>query len=327
MASNSHQRSGSSGHSTRRKQVHVGTGARSRTASAEPRVEVERSRHDGGRSGREQAERPASGSKGRRSDPRRPARPLSAKQQERERLRIERRRVLLRRALLALGVLAAIAGLRAALVASPLFTVTEVEVLGASELSSEEVIAIADIGDDATLLRLDEDAILERLSGIAWIESADVVRSLPSTVRLEVVERRRYVMVDTGTAFWAVDESGRVLAESVPSTSTPVPVVRDVPAFDPVPGEVTDSEELQNAIRVVAGISEDLRVLLKTISAPSVEETGILTSVNIEIMIGEAVQLREKSSLALDIMTEQGSGVVFIDVRSVERAISRGIGN
>ena len=40
--------------------------------------------------------------------------------------------------------------------------------------------------------------------------------------------------------------------------------------------------------------------------------------------MGEAVELEEKSVLVADILAAQGDRVVFIDVRSIERPISRG---
>jgi cell division protein FtsQ len=122
-----------------------------------------------------------------------------------------------------------------------------------------------------------------------------------------------------------VDRSGRVLGESIPETSAAVPVIRDVGAFDPVAGEITGSEAVKNALAVLKGISPELHEMTVTLSAPTPEETALLTEGNVEVMLGRAEQLTEKSVLALEIMREQGSGVVFIDVRSLERPISRGL--
>ncbi|MBN2248172.1 MAG: cell division protein FtsQ/DivIB, partial [Coriobacteriia bacterium] len=163
--------------------------------------------------------------------------------------------------------------------------------------------------------------------GLSWIESADVVRRFPSTALLRIEERERFVMLDLGDSFWALDRAGRVLGESMPATATPVPLVRDVPTFTPVAGEVVQADEVVNAINVLAGISPELRARVKTLSSPSQEETSLITDTAVEIMIGRAEQLGEKSALALEIMAEQGSSVVFIDVRSLERPISRGLGD
>ncbi|MHB1018212.1 MAG: cell division protein FtsQ/DivIB [Coriobacteriia bacterium] len=208
---------------------------------------------------------------------------------------------------------------------SGLFAIERVTVEGASELSIEEVVAVAAIEPGETLLGIDEDGVVERLESLAWIESADLVRRYPSTALLRIEERERFVMLDLGNTFWALDRTGRVLGESVPATTTPVPLIRDVPAFAPVVGEIVRADEVGNAIRVFAGISSELRASVKTLSSPSAEETSLITDTSVEIMIGRAEQLSEKSALALEIMEEQGSAVVFIDVRSLERPVSRGL--
>jgi len=210
---------------------------------------------------------------------------------------------------------------------SGLFAIEQVTVEGARELSPEEVVAVAAIEPGETLLGIDEDAVVGRLEGLSWVERADVVRRYPSTALLRIEERERFVMLDLGETFWALDRQGRALGESMPVTATPAPLLRDVPAVTPVPGEVIDTEEVRNAIQVLTGISPELREMVRVISSPSAGETSLITESNIEIMIGPAEQLREKSSLALEIIAEQGSAVVFIDVRSLERPISRGLSN
>lgn len=210
---------------------------------------------------------------------------------------------------------------------SELFAIEQVTVEGARELSAEEVIAVAAIGPGETLLGIDEDEVVGRLEGLSWIASADVIRKYPSTAVLRIQERERFIMLDLGSSFWALDRNGLVLGESMPVTATPVPLVRDVPAFAPVAGQVVQAEEVMNAIEVLAGISPELRDVVSMLASPSPEETSLITDTSVEIMIGRPEQLREKSALALEIMAEQGGAVVFIDVRSLERPVSRGLGD
>lgn len=327
MASNSHQRSSSSGRSRTRKLTHVGHGTKSRTYSAQPKVEVKTdadTRQSGRVSGRgsrpDVAPSRRGGKKG--SGPRRNPSP---KQVERQRVRAEQRRVLVRTAVLVAGSIALLWLAWAGITNSGLFAIEQVTVEGASELSPDEVVAVAAIEPGETLLGIDEDAVVRRLEGLPWIERADVVRRYPSTALLRIEERERFVMLDQGETFWALDHQGRALGESMPVTATPVPLLRDVPAVTPIPGEFVDVEEVRNAIQVLAGISPELRATVRVISSPSVGETSLITDSNIEIMIGPAEQLREKSALALEIIAEQGSAVVFIDVRSLERPVSRGL--
>lgn len=208
---------------------------------------------------------------------------------------------------------------------SQLFEIERIDVTGNEQLAEAEVLASADVPEGATLLRIDEDAILDGLRANPWVAQADLSRRIPSTLRITVVERVPVALVDTGVSFWYVDGDGRVIVESTPDTSTVLPVVRDVPDFTAEPGVVSRSENLRNALAVLRGISTSLASSVKVITAPTKNETTLLTATGVEIMIGEAVRLEEKSLVVEDILAERGEQVVFIDVRSVERPISRGL--
>jgi len=234
--------------------------------------------------------------------------------------------VLQLRVAVAVGAVVALWASWAALSGSQVFEIKRVEVTGLTTLAVDDVTARAGIEEGATLLRLDEAEVVARLLEDPWIADAELVRRWPATLRIAVTEREPAAVVDTGVTFWFVDAGGRVLSESVPSSATVLPVVRDVPDFAAEPGTVSESAILKNALEVLAGLSAELRSSVRTVSAPTINETALLTATGVEIMMGEAVRLEEKSGLVTDIMAAQGNQVVFIDVRSVERPISRGLG-
>ncbi len=227
-------------------------------------------------------------------------------------------------------VIAAVAGVLLIWVAvsgSQLFEIERVDVVGVSSLSAEAVIARAALGEGETLLRVDGDAVVARLLEDPWIREASVKRRPPSTLRIEITERVPAAVVDTGVSFWFVESQGRVLTESVPSSATVVPVIRDIPDFVAEPGVTSESVALLNALDVLSGLSEELRSTVRSITAPSIDKTTLLTTTGVEIMVGEAVNMKEKSVIVTDILAAEGDRVVFIDVRSIERPISRKLGD
>jgi cell division protein FtsQ len=240
-----------------------------------------------------------------------------------QQLRARRRRLLV----VVAGLVACVAGWMA-LYNSDVLRIRQVEVVGARTLDVASVEASAAVPADATMLRSHSAEIERRLMANPWIAKATVKRVLPATLRIEITERVPYALLDTGTVFWSIDEEGRVLGlATVETTSASTLVmIRDVPAFQPMPGEVASSKELANALEVLKGIDPGLRDRVRGVSAPSVEETVLITEGSIEIMIGEATRLAEKSALVKGILEAQGDKVVFIDVRSVERPVSRGLG-
>jgi len=241
------------------------------------------------------------------------------KRDERERRISETRRRRQIRIAIVVAVVVTIVTGTISLYRSQLFSIDEVQVIGAERLTVDTVRSRAAVPDDATLLRYPAQEIKERLLGYAWIAEAQVTRDFPHTLRIRIVERKPVALVDTGETFWAVDETGMVLGEqSLEETST-LPVVRDVPGLDLKAGRASTSEVLINALKVLSGISAELHGELRAVTAPSIDETTLLTTENVEILIGEGTELETKSLRALTIMRKYAGNVVFIDVRSTER--------
>jgi cell division protein FtsQ len=168
--------------------------------------------------------------------------------------------------------------------------------------------------------------IQDRLKAHPWIAEATVQRSFPGTVRLTIVERQPAALVDTGEGMWLVDSSGYVMAKIRQDTTPTVAVVRDAKDFKPSVGQVTASATLLNALAVLSGISNELRAEVRTVSAPSVDETALMTKESVEVLIGAADELEKKDLIVRKILGEQRGKVVFIDVRATDRPVSRGLG-
>lgn len=327
MASNSNRKSGSSGSSSNRRKVHVGTGSHSRKLSEQP---VTHPKPKAARQPNILIDAPTRGVRPRTFEAEAPRSGVGQKvarekRDERERRRAEQIRLMrLRVTVTAIVVVLAISGITA-LYRSQIFDIRTVEVLGTSTLTQEAVRARAAVPENATLFRYPEHAIRERLLADAWIADVQVTRNYPHTLRIRVTERVPVAIVDTGDTFWVVDGAGFVLGEqSLEETSTLV-VVRDIPGLDLKTARQTSSEILRNALGVLTGITEDLHDKVRAVSAPSIDETTLITTDNVEVLVGEAVELPKKDLIVLKILRDQAGAVVFIDVRNTERPVSRGL--
>lgn len=209
---------------------------------------------------------------------------------------------------------------------SPMFTIKNIEIVGIQHASEAELLREAAVPTGTTLPAVDTSAIEKRLRENPWVASVDVKRHLPSTLRIEVQERTPVALVDDGTAFWYIDGTAMVLGESAPETQSAIPVIRDVPGYSGVPGTVRDIEPLTNALVAIASMPDELKTIVRGISAPSVDETTLVTDSGVEIRIGDATEdLERKAGIALSILADKGDSVVYIDVRSVQNPISRGL--
>ncbi|MCL4079102.1 FtsQ-type POTRA domain-containing protein [Coriobacteriia bacterium Es71-Z0120] len=263
-----------------------------------------------------------------RGGPREPGvgdRIAKAKRLERERKRLQRKRRNQVRALVSIALVVASAVGISALARSSVFEIRQVEVVGVRHLSAETVIGKAAVPSGATLLRFPKAAIAERLAADPWVAEVHLTRDFPHTLRIRIVERVPFARVDAGQAIWLIDANGMVLSEDSAETSAALPVVRDVPGLELKPGRKSTSEVLHNALQVLAGLPRDFYSQVRAVSAPSIDETSLITTDNVEIMVGEAVDVPKKGEVARKIMREQGKDVVFIDVRNPDRPVSRGL--
>jgi cell division protein FtsQ len=337
MTSTSGRRSGSSDDSTRRRERRTGSGTSDRptvyisTRGRDRSLDDVRSAAEEARGGAR-----AGGGQGRGARTSRrtgePGKQLTRAQSDaldrrnargaRESAR--RRAVYLRSGLVFAGVLLSLLAC-VAVYRSDLFSISRVEILGNVRLSADRVRALAKVPADATLIRFPAAQVAARVSADPWVAEVTVTRVFPDAMRIRVVERRPAAMVDAGATLWLIDGAGMVLGKrSLEQTATMV-VIRDVPGLALAPGKVTSSGPLLNAVAVLEGLSTQLRSRVGSVSAPTEDGTTLYTRDKIEIVFGEASDVRAKDALVRRILEEQKGKVISIDVRTLDRPTWRGL--
>lgn len=108
-------------------------------------------------------------------------------------------------------VLAAVLGLSWAVYryaqTTPRFAVQKIDVSGTRRLVREDLLAAADLKEGVNLFALDVDKAEKALLSSPWVAQVRVVRRLPSTVRVELVEHEpRAIATISGTSFLVSEE-------------------------------------------------------------------------------------------------------------------------
>lgn len=180
-----------------------------------------------------------------------------------------RRRVILRRRLVAVLTLLTVVGLTYSVFFTPLLGVRYVDVRGAMVLTDDEIRRTADIQPGSPLVRLDLRGIRERVAAMPRIATIEVERQLPGTVRLLISERVPVGSVKLPDGFHLVDATGKdyavlpAAAPGVPELVLAAPSSAD-PATRAVVGVLTDlPEKLRpDVVQVSATAGADVKVTL-----------------------------------------------------------------
>lgn len=355
MASNSDRRSDSSAHSSRRSPGTRSTGKTTRGTGAKKTIEINVSKRiaaerkqpattvrgaQGGRDRTPRTDRASASASARgrggdrpvpardaQSDLRRAGRKIAdAKASDRVRREREaRRRSRLRLLLISLCV-ALVLGGSFALYRSTFLLVEKVQVTGTSRLTRAEILDLAAISPDETMLRVPKKDIAARILKNPFVAEVRISRNLPSTLVIRVTERSALAVIEMpDSGAWLISEDRHWLAAASAEETASMLVVRSVPDESPKAGAQTTGQIVANALEIVEGLSPELREMTASINAPSIGKTELVTKQGVAIFLGSSDQLEVKDELARRILADNPGKVVYINVRVVDRPTWRGL--
>ncbi len=112
-------------------------------------------------------------------------------------------------------------------IASPRFAVRDVEVGPSTRVTADEIRDLSGVRIGDRLLAVDPDAVAARLATHPWILSARVRRELPSTLAIEVTERKAVASALLG-ALYLLDADGRPFKRATFAEADGLPVITGV---------------------------------------------------------------------------------------------------
>jgi cell division protein FtsQ len=145
-------------------------------------------------------------------------------------------------------------GARRYLLSTPRFAVRTVEVEGTRRLSAAEVAKLGGVAVGANVLALDLEAARAAIAADPWVESAQVTRKLPATVRIAVVEREARALVNIGGELYLATRDGDLFKKTAPDDPYDLPVVSGI-----LPDKVAhDRAGAVLEVKRVLDVAEDL---------------------------------------------------------------------
>jgi cell division protein FtsQ len=105
------------------------------------------------------------------------------------------------------------------------FRLRTIEVEGASPLATTDIVRAAQIYKNQPMLGLDLTELRRRIEAVGWVKEARVVRLLPDTLVVAVVERRQLAVWQHDGRQMVIDEHGHPIPEADPARFASLPLV------------------------------------------------------------------------------------------------------
>ena len=188
---------------------------------------------------------------------------------------------------LIIGVLVVtIVGGSIGLYVSPLLRVQDVQVMGATAVSTDEILSLAQIDDDS-MLRLDLAAAEHRIESIPIVQAARLERHWPHTISIHITERSPWALWKIGDAHYIIDSEGVVLPGSAPIENAPV--IHDVTGQARlVPGDQVDRDAVVVSKELLQRVPEKLALNVLTLEYTPQQGLALTTDAGYRVVVGDS---------------------------------------
>jgi cell division protein FtsQ len=116
------------------------------------------------------------------------------------------------------------------------FKLRAVHVEGASAMAAPDIIAATGVYKDQPVLGLDLQKVREQVEQVGWVKEARIVRLLPDTLVIAVVERKQLAVWQSGGRTFVIDERGQPIPEADPGRFPSLPLVVGQGGAEMAPG-------------------------------------------------------------------------------------------
>lgn len=171
---------------------------------------------------------------------------------------------------------------------SDVLVAKQVKVSGNATISQLRVQRVANVPMGKQLMRLDLQAIKARVETIPAVREANVSRSWPQSVSIEIDERQPVAVIDRGTGVQAMDESG-VLFRHYAKRPDGLPMLRT--------GADTRTEALVEAAKVLRALPPDLSKRVDYLEVETVDQISLRLRNGKTVVWGSAAQSAEKADV------------------------------
>ncbi len=193
----------------------------------------------------------------------------------------------------------------AGIIFSPIFSVHTIDITEMEQYTTEEVCEIIGLKEGANIFLYDKKKATEILNQNHYVESAKIEVSLPSTIYIEINERKVRGYVPYAGSYLYIDEYGRVL-DIQNETKKVLPVVHGLDFDQFQLGELLEvkNKESFDVVVLVSQLITKYELLSNIMEIDVDDPANITASINqVEIQFGSVENCEQKMAYLAQILS------------------------
>ena len=195
--------------------------------------------------------------------------------------------------------------LLAVAVYSPLFSVRDVRIIGNHYMPADDIRRVAGVYPGVPLFQVKTAEMTQLLMKDLRVEQASVRRSLPSTLEIQIVERRPVATVDCDFGYVDLDREGTVIDAYKTLKKMAIPMVTGIKLKDIYIGDKTTDENLKAALTYLYTLKPETNSRISEVSLKNPSDVMAYTTGGVQIRLGALDRLEEKAHLTDSFIIDQ----------------------
>lgn len=151
---------------------------------------------------------------------------------------------------------------------TPLFNISEINIVGNNAISKETIVSLSDLKIGDNIYKNNKKEVRKKIKQNAYIESVNIKRSIPNKVEITVKERTATYMLEYANSFAYINNQGYIL--EISDTPLDIPIIK---------GYTTLQEEVEVGKRLAKEDLDKLETVLKIREV--VQSNGITAKINV----------------------------------------------
>lgn len=204
---------------------------------------------------------------------------------------------------------------------SPLFNIKNIQVVGNTILSSEEIISLSGIKTEENMFKVMKLKTIDRIKENAYINEVAIQKKLPNTIEIQVKERKPSFMLEYGNGYVYLSNQGYMLEISSIKKDIPTILGTTTSKENYKPGNrlnKDDLEKLGTVIKIMAvAKTHNIENLITTIDISNSDNYTLrLEQEKKTVYLGDCSYLETRMSSLMSILENEKDieGEIFINM-------------
>ena len=186
----------------------------------------------------------------------------------------------------------------------PFMTLTNINLVGATYLTTDDILKVGNIYIGEPMFELETDQITTRLLKDLRIEEVTVRRNLPHTLDVTIKERKPVATIICDYGYLDLDGHGKIIDSYKNLKVMQIPMITGAYVRDKYIGDEVDDKIVQEILKFLQKINDE--ALNKISEVAIISEDYIVAYTNteraVQIRIGKLERLEEKAHLTEDFL-------------------------